>query len=103
MLVGQVLFDEPELNRSAAVAVGFAHPPFQVAAVAPVDVAAVASEDLEGRRGIIGLLHHVVEFGRAVLEAGWRMGIDGLAQPLVQFASGNAFVAFDVNLEGQIE
>ena len=86
MFVGGVLFDEPELDGRAVVAVGFAQVAFQVALVAPVQEVGVAAKDFEGWDRIVVFLDHVVELGRAVFKAGWRMGVDGLAQPFVELA-----------------
>ena len=60
MLVGGVLFDEPELDWRAFVAVGLSQTGFEVAAVTPVDEAGVAAEDLEGWDWVIRFLDHVI-------------------------------------------
>src|SRR5665213_4610108 len=103
VFMGGVFFDEPELDGSAFVAVGFAHAGFEVTAVTPVDVTSVATEDLEGRRRVVGFLDHVVELGAAVLEAGWRVAVNGFAQPFIKGAGSDKFVALGVDVQGQVE
>ena len=83
MGVGFVFFKEPELNWSALKRPAFAEFALQVAAVAPVQEFGVRAKDFEGWRGVVGFLHHVVEFGGAVFEAGGRVLVDDLAEPAV--------------------
>src|SRR4029079_11487389 len=64
VFMGVMLFDKPELYGCTFVVPAGAQLFFHVAAVAPVQEFSMRAKDLEGRDGIVGFLHHVVEFGR---------------------------------------
>ena len=103
MFVSLVFFDEPKLDGCALKVPAGTELFLHVAAVAPVQEFGASAEDFEGRDGIVGFLHHVVEFGRTVFEAGRRMAVDDFAQPAVEFGRWDAFVAAQVYLCDKVE
>lgn len=68
-----------EEDRRAAEVEGFAEAAFEIAFVAPVEEAKIATVNNEPRWASVGL-DHVAEFRMSVLKAGRRMRIDGIGE-----------------------
>ena len=83
VLVGFVLFDEPQLHCCSLVVVALAQVTLEVSLVAPVQEFGVRTKDFESWDWIVVFLHHVVKLWRTVFEAGWWVLVDHLAKPTV--------------------
>lgn len=103
MLVGDVFFDEPELNGRTGKIVVLAEITLHKASIAPVQKFSLATKDFEGWDRVVSFLDHVIQLGSTVLEAGrWVFG-NNAAQPGVEFAGGDALPAPLVDFEAQIK
>ena len=99
MLVSDMLFDKPDLDRRAFIAELFAERTVHIAAVAPMYELSAATKDFESWDGVIVLLNHVIELGSAVFEASRWVLVDDGAQPTVKLGSWNALFALLVDLQ----
>ncbi len=79
VLVGFVLFDEPEFDGRAGVVPFFTNTAVHIALVAPVEELGVGAKDFKAGVGVVVFLDDVVELGVAVLETGRWVVINDLS------------------------
>ena len=63
----------------------------------------VSAKYFEGWNRVVVFVHHVIELRGAVLEPGWWMHADDLAEPTVELAGGELLVAALVYFECQLK
>jgi len=103
MLMGFMLFDEPQLDRCPFKAIYIAQFALHKTTVTPMDELGMCAKDLKSGRWIVVFLYHVIEFRLTVFEASRRVLNDNVSEPLVKLSGWDASFAVFNNLKDKIK